>query len=40
MTHVILLLFIAGENADFSDIGTEETVEYSVTEGTGAAGDK
>ena len=34
MAHIILLLLIAGEDADFSDIRTEEAIQHCVTEGT------
>ena len=34
VTHIILLLLIAGEDADFSDIRTEEAIQHCVTEGT------
>ena len=34
VTHIILLLLIAGEDADFSYIRTEKAVQYCVTEGT------
>ena len=34
VTHIILLLLIAGEDADFSDIRTEEAVQHCVTEGS------
>jgi hypothetical protein len=38
--HVILLFFVAGEDADFADVGVEEAVEDGVAEGAGAAGDE
>lgn len=38
VTHIILLLLIAGEDADFSDIRTEEAVQHCVTEGSCSTG--
>ena len=40
VAHVVLLLFIAGEDADFADVGTEETVQDGVAETAGASGDE
>lgn len=41
MAHVILLLFIAGKDADFAEgIRMQETVEDSRAEGAGATGDE
>ena len=37
---VVLLLLIAGEDADLGDVGVQEAVEHRVAEGAGAAGDK
>ena len=37
MTHVVLLLFVAGEDADFADICSEETLENSVPETSSAS---
>ena len=37
MTHVILLFLITTENADFPNVGIQKTLQYHVTEGTGAA---
>ena len=39
MPHVILLLLVAGEDADFADVRAKETVQDGVAEGAGAAGD-
>ena len=39
VAHVVLLLFVAAEDADFADVGGEEAVEDRVAEGTGAAGE-
>lgn len=39
MAHIVLLLFVAGENADFLEVGVKEVFEDGGTEGTGAAGD-
>ena len=38
VTHIVLLLLIAGEDADFSDIRTEEAVQHCVTEGSCSTG--
>ena len=40
VAHIVLLLLVAGEDSDFTDVGVEETVEDGVAEGTGAAGDE
>ena len=40
MAHVILLLLIAREDADFANVGTEETIQYCVTEGACASSNK
>ena len=34
VAHIVLLLLIAGEDADFSDICTEKAIQHCVTEGT------
>ena len=34
VAHIVLLLLIAGEDADFSDIRTEEAIQHCVTEGS------
>ena len=39
MPHVVLLLFVAGKDADLLDICLEETLEDGVAEGTGPSGD-
>ena len=40
VAHVVLLLLVAREDADFADVTVEETAEDGVSEGTGASGDK
>ena len=40
VAHVVLFLLVAGEDADFADVGAEETVEYGVAETTCASGDE
>ena len=39
MAHVILLLLIAGEDADLTDVRVDEMLENRGTEGTGSASD-
>ena len=39
MAHVILLLLVAGEDADLLEVGIQEVLEDGGTEGTGSAGD-
>ena len=39
MAHIILLLLVAGEDADLLEIGIQEMLEDGRTEGTGTAGD-
>ena len=38
VAHIVLLLLIAGEDADFSDICTEKAVQHCVTEGSCSTG--
>ena len=38
VAHIVLLLLIAGEDADFPDVCTEETVQHCVTEGSCSTG--
>ena len=38
--HVILLLLIPGEDADFTDVAGETAVQDRRAEGAGAAGDE
>lgn len=38
VAHIVLLLLIAGEDTDFSDVCTEEAVQYCVTEGSCSTG--
>ena len=40
VAHIVLFLLIAGEDADFADVGAKETVQNRVAEGTGTAGNK
>lgn len=37
--HIVLLLFVAGEDADFTDVGGKKAVQDGVAERTGAADD-
>ena len=39
MAHIVLLFFIAGENADLFQVGIQKMLEHSGTERTGATGD-
>ena len=39
VAHVVLLLFVPGENPDLADVRIQEPVQHRVAEGTGAAGD-
>ena len=39
VTHVVLLLLVAREDTDLTDIRTEKTVQNCVTEATGSTGD-
>ena len=36
VTHVVLFLFIAGEDADFTNIGLQKMLQHRVAKGTGA----
>jgi len=38
--HIILLLFVAAENADFRNLGVKESLENRVAERTRPAGDQ
>ena len=40
MTHVVLLLFVAGEDADLLDVAIQEAAEHGVAEAARAAGDE
>ena len=40
VTHVVLLLLIAAENADFTDISPQETVQHCVTKTTRATSNQ
>ena len=40
VTHVVLLLLVAGEDADLPDVAVQEAAEDGVAETTGAAGDE
>ena len=37
VTHIVLLLLVAGEDADFFDVGGQETLQDGVSEGSSAA---
>lgn len=39
MPHIVLFFFVAGKNADFSDVGVEKAAQHGVAEAAGAAGD-
>ena len=39
MAHVILLLFVAGENADLANVGGQKVFEDGIAERAGTAGD-
>ena len=39
MAKVILLLFIAGKNADLADIGGQKMLQNRIAEGPGPPGD-
>ena len=39
VAHIVLLLLIAREDADFSDICTEKAVQHCITEGTCSTGN-
>ena len=40
VAHVILLLLIAGEDADLADVGGQEMLEHCMPEAARAAGDE
>ena len=40
MTHVVLLLLVAREDADLPDVAVQEAAEDGVAEAARAAGDK
>ena len=40
VTHIVLLLLVAGENADLTNVRTQETVQDCITETTRASGDQ
>ena len=40
MAHIILLLFIPGENADLPDLRIRKAVEHRIPKGTCAAADE
>ena len=40
VAHIILLLLITAEYADFLDVGVEETFQHSVTERAGTSRDQ
>ena len=39
MAHIVLLLLIAGEDADLADVGRKKAVENGVAERAGPTGD-
>ena len=39
VTHVVLFLFVTGEDADFTDIGLQKMLQHRVAKGTGATGN-
>ncbi len=39
VSHIFLLLFVAGEDADFTDVGGKKAVQDDVAERAGAADD-
>ena len=39
VAHIILLLFIAGEDADFLDVGLKEPAKYGIAERTSSTSD-
>jgi len=39
VAHVVLLLLVAGEDADLADVRMQEMFQDSVAEGTGTASD-
>ena len=40
VAHIVLLLLIAGEDADLTDVGGEEVLQHSIAEASRAAGDQ
>ena len=40
VTHVVLFLFVAAEDADLADVAGQKMLEHRVAEAAGAAGDK
>lgn len=40
LPHVVLLLFVAGEDTDLTDVGIEETAQDSITERAGSASNQ
>ena len=39
VTHVVLFFLVAGENADFLDVGGQEAPQHGISEAPGPAGD-
>jgi len=37
VAHIVLLFLIAAEDADFFDVGIQETAQHGIAEGTGTA---
>ena len=40
VTHVVLLLLVAGEDADLTDVGAQKAVQNRIAKTTGASGDE
>lgn len=40
VAHIVLLLFVAGEDADFADVGGRKVVQDDIAKGTGVAGEQ
>jgi hypothetical protein len=38
--HIILLLFVAGKDADLANVGFEKPAQHGIAEAAGAAGDE
>ena len=40
VAHIVLLLLIARKDADFTDVGAQETVQHCISKGTGTTGNQ
>ena len=40
VAHIVLLLLIAGEDADLTDVGGQEVLQHGIAEASRAAGDQ